>query len=476
MLRQGTYRLSMKDFFWRLYKRYRIWYYSLRPTYALMIGYTMYVLVTFFLLSLPLCRKINDVPFIDSLFTAIAVITTTGLQCIDFSETYNTLGQVVILLGLQIGGMGYMTLGSLIIIASKGHLPKNRVKIGKAVLAFPETFDTNRFLKHIFVFTVSIETIGALILWFLFWTADIPNPLWAGVFHSVSAFCTAGVSIFPNNLENFADHSAICLTISLLCLLGGLGFIVLDDFYRSIQSRKVKATLTTRIVLVATFGAIAAGTFFFFFDPHFAEFPLKKRILTSLFQAVAALTTAGFNTVPISNLTAASAVIFMILMTLGASPSGTGGGLKTTTWSAAIASILCFFHGREEITFFNNKVPHGRITAAFAAITLYMIIFALGTYFLLLVETHPFEYVVFEAVAALGTVGLSHGITPDLTVQGKVIIMIMMYIGRLGVVALALGAVALYQDIMSEVKVELNPKVKPELPSSPPIKEDDIVL
>ena len=433
-----------------------------------MVGYTFYVLVTFALLCLPICRNVSDVSLIDSLFTAIAVISTAGLQSVNLAETYNALGQFVILLGIQIGGLGYMTLGSLVILASKGYLPKNRLKIGKAVLAMPESFDPLRFLRHIFVFTLSIEVIGAVILWICFLAAGTPHPLWAAIFHSVGAFCTAGISIFPNNLESYADNPAICVTIALLSLLGGIGFIVLDDLYRSIKSKSVRTTLTTRIILVATFGAILVGTLFLFFDPNLSTFPLKQRILTAFFQAVSALTTSGFNTVPISNLSAATMVIVIILMTLGASPSGTGGGLKSTTWSAAIAAIVSFFRGQEEITFFKSKVPHGRITAAFASITLYMTTFAVGTYCLLLLDSHPFECVMFEVASALGTVGLSYGITPELSTTGKIIIMLLMYIGRLGVVSLALGAVALYHDILHDPN-------EPEEPPTP-VEEDDIVL
>ena len=459
---------SMREFVRRLFGRYRIWYYTLRPTYALMLGYIFYILVTLALLCLPICRKVSNVPAIDSLFTAVSAISTTGLQTVNFAETYNTLGQFIILLGIQIGGLGYMTLGSFVIMASKGYLPKTRLQIGKAVLAMPESFDPQRFFRHIVVFTLSIELIGTAMLWICFLPVGIPHPLWAAFFHSVAAFCTAGISIFPNNLESFTDNTAICLTIALLSLLGGIGFIVLDDLYRSFKSKSLRTTLTTRIILVATFGAIIAGIVFLFFDPNIAAFPLKKRMLTAVFQAVAALTTAGFNTIPISTLTAATMVIVIILMLLGASPSGTGGGLKTTTWSAAIAAILSFLRGKEEITFFHSKVPHGRITAAFASITLYTITFALGTYCLLLCESHPFEYVMFEVVAALGTTGLSCGITPELSVNGKILIMVLMFVGRLGVVSLALGAVALYHDISHD------PNESDEFTTV--LKEDDIVL
>lgn len=459
----------MREFFWRLVQRVRIWSYTLRPTYALMIGYTSYILAAFVLLCLPICRNADHVPVIDTLFIAVASVSTAGLQSVDVAETYNVLGQIVILLGIQLGGLGFMTLGSLVILASKGYLPRNRVKIGKAVLAMPESFDPIRFLKHIAVFTLSIELMGALILWFCFLSADVPNPLWAAIFHSVTAFCTAGVSIFPNNLESFSDHAAITLTIALLSLLGGIGFIVMDDLYHSIQSKSLRTTLTTRIILTATFGAMIVGTVFLFFDPHIAAFPLKKRFLTAFFQTVTALTTAGFTTVPLTHLTSASLVIVIILMILGASPSGTGGGLKSTTWSAAIASIVSFCRGSEEITFFRCKVPHGRIIAAFASITLYVITFTVGTYCMLCLETHPFEQIVLEVAAALGTAGLSHGITSDLSFGGKMVIMALMYIGRLGVVVLALGAVALYQDF-SHDKEDSNAE------TPPPIKEEDIVL
>ena len=455
----------MKDFFLRC----RIWYHTLRPVYVLVLGYAFYVAIIFVLLCLPICWSVSDVSLIDSLFIAVAVISTCGLQPINFAETYNILGQIVVLLGIQISGLGYMTLGSCVILASKGHLSSKRLKIGQAVLAMPEFFDPRRFLQHIIVFTLGIELIGTLILWACFLESGTPNPLWAAVFHSVTAFCTAGISIFANNLESFSDNAVVSLTIASLSLLGGIGFIVMDDLHRSLQNKSLRTTLTTRIILAATFGSVLVGTLFLFFDPHIAGFPLKQRILTAFFQTVSALTTAGFNTMPVSNLASATIVIVIILMVLGASPSGTGGGLKSTTWSAAIATVSSFFRGKDEITFFNCTVPHSRTTAAFAAITLYMMTFAAGTYCLLLFESHSFESIMFEVASALGTAGLSQGITPDLSAKGKIVIMLLMFVGRLGVVSLALGAVALYHDISYDFGV-------PVEPAPPPAKKDDIVL
>ena len=458
---------EMNIFFRHLYYRYQIWYHSLRSTYALLIVYTFYVLITFGLLCLPICRNCSSVPAIDILFTAIATISTSGMDTVGFAQTYNTLGQIVVLLGIQIAGLGYMSLGSCVILASKGRVSKKRLKIGQAVLAMPDFFDPTRFMRHIVIYTLSIEAIGALILWACFWSAGVPYPLWAAIFHSISGFCTAGISFFPDNLVQFSDNAAVCLTMAALCLLGGIGFIVMEDVHRSFKKKSLRTTLTTRIILAATFGCLFVGTLFLFFDPHIAEFSLKKRLLTAFFQTVSALTTAGFHTIPVNTLTAATLVIVIILMILGASPSGTGGGLKSTTWSAAIATVLCFFRGKDEITFFGSTVPNSRTTAAFAAITLYMTTFAMGIYCLLLFDSsHQFEQIVFEVAAALGTVGLSKDVTSSLPTSGKIVIMFLMYIGRLGVLSLALGAVALYHDISYDRRASTDEDVK----------EEDIVL
>ncbi|MDR1925606.1 MAG: hypothetical protein LBQ66_14630 [Planctomycetaceae bacterium] len=434
------------------------WFSTLRPIHTIFLGYIFYVFIIFLLLSVPICWRsgVDGVSFIDTLFIATSVISTSALMPIQTTQVYNMLGEIIILFGVQIGGLGYMTIGSYAILASKGHLSANRINIGKAIFAMPASFNPVRFLRHIMIFTVSIEAIGALFLWQAFTEADVPNPLWAAIFHSVTSFCTAGFSIFPNNLEGFVSNVKVNIIVTVLNLLGAIGFIVLDDIYRTISSGKLKTTLTTRIILVSTFSAIVIGTFLVFFDDHVAELPIKERFLVSFFQTVSALTTSGFSTYPVSKISAATVMIIMILMILGASPSGTGGGLKSTTWSAAIATIISFMRGRDEITFFGSKVPHGRVTAAFAAFALYLITFSIGAYFLLLFEDHKFEDIVFEVASALSTVGLSRGITPELGTVGKLIIITIMFIGRFGVVSLALVAVAFYKEKFDNIEQEKN--------------------
>jgi trk system potassium uptake protein TrkH len=414
----------------------------------------------FLFLSIPLCRRaeVGGVARIDTLLVAASVISTSALTPFNTAEVYNFLGEIIILIGVQMGGLGYMIIGSYAILASKGHVSENRINIGRVIFSMPSQFKSTVFLRHIIAFTFLIEAIGTILLWQAFTEANVPNPFWAALFHSVTSFCTAGFSTFSNNFVPFAGNIKINLIIAILNLLGAIGFIVLDDFsralYRAINydpdssesKTKFKATLTTRIILVSTFGAVFVGTILLFFDAHIMVLPIKERILVSFFQTVSALTTSGFCTYPIAQLSAATVMIMIILMILGASPCGTGGGLKCTTWSAAIGTILSSVHGRKEITFFGYAIPHGRINAAFAAFALYLITFSVGAYLLLIFENHQFEDVVFEVASALSTVGLSRGITSELSIAGKIIITIIMFMGRFGVISFALVAVAVYHE------------------------------
>jgi trk system potassium uptake protein TrkH len=442
------------------YDHIKYWLGALRPVHTIFILYVVHVLIIFLLLSLPICwRADGGVSWIDTLAIATSVISTSALTPVNTADVYNFLGEIVILIGVQMGGLGYMIIGSYAILASKGRVSDNRINIGRAVFSMPSKFKSTVFLKHIIAFTLSIEAIGTILLWQAFTEENVPNPFWAALFHSIMSFCTAGFSTFSNNLVPFAGNVKINIIVASLSLLGAIGFIVLDDFaralYRAINyepnndnnnNTKFKATLTTRIILVSTFSAVFLGTILLFFDASIVELPIKDRVLVSFFQTVSALTTSGFCTYPIAKFSAATAMIIIILMILGASPCGTGGGLKSTTWSAAIGTIMSSVYGRKDITFFGCVIPHGRINAAFAAFALYLITFSIGAYLLLMFESHDFEDIVLEVASALSTVGLSRGITPELTVAGKIIIMVIMFMGRFGVISFTLVAVAIYHE------------------------------
>lgn len=409
---------------------------------TLTLGYAIYIGVTFILLLFPFTRQDGPVGTIDCLFTATSAVSTTGLASVNTPVAFNFWGQLIILLGIQVGGLGYMTFGSFILLASRGTLSRSRLKIGKAVFAMPESFDPIAFLKRTVIFTFAIEAIGAVFLYFLFARAGVSSPLWPAIFHSISAFCTAGFSVFPNSLEDFRGDAPINLVISLVSLAGALGFIVLTDFWLLFRRQAHSLTLTSKIILVATFGGIGFGTVALFFDPSIASLPFGERSLTASFQAMTALTTVGFNTHPIGAISTASIIIVLLLMILGASPSGTGGGLKSTTWSAAVATTLSLLRNRREVTFFRNTVPQYRIQAAFGALTLYLTFLLLGSYLLLQFDDHSFEDVTFEVASALGTVGLSRGITGELTAGGELVLIGLMFVGRVGVVAIGLATLS----------------------------------
>jgi len=416
----------------------------LSPVQAIALGYAMYVAVLALLLALPFLHAREGTSLLDHLFTAASAVSTTGLATIVPADVYDFGGELVLLIGIQAGGLGYMTFGSFAILASRGRVSRSRIQIGRSVFSMPDHFEPVSFLRRAVIFTFVVEAVGAIGLAFAFAEAGVPSPLWPAVFHSVSSFCTAGFSTFPDSLESFRGNAAVNGIVSALSILGAVGFIVASDAWISLRRRRDRPpiTLTSRIILTATAGGIAAGTIALFFDPSIAALPLRERALTAFFQSMTALTTVGFDTHAIGQLSSASVVVLIVLMLLGASPSGTGGGLKSTTWSAALAAMWSAVRGRREVTFFGYVVPPYRIQAAFASFTLYLCVFSIGCFSLLIADRHSFEAVVFEVASALGTVGLSRGITADLASSGKVVVILLMFVGRVGVISLGLAALS----------------------------------
>jgi trk system potassium uptake protein TrkH len=396
------------------------------------------------LLCLPICWEGDRISLLDNLFIATSAVSTTGLITVNTPEAYNFLGEFVVMLAFQIGGLGYMTLGSFVLLASQDSLPRFRQQVGSAVFALPEGFDLKVLIRHTVIFTVVAESIGAVLLTFLFAAEGVSNPIWKAIFHSVSAFCTAGFSVFPNSLEDFRSNVMINLVVSVLSLLGAIGFLVITDVWQGIVGRRCRIALTTRVILYFTAWVIALSSILlFFFDESITGLPLGERLLGAWFQAMTALTTVGFNTHPIGSLGAFSVLLIIVLMILGASPSGTGGGLKSTTISAALGGVWGQLRGQNRPAYLGRRIPEERLLTAFAAIVFYLFVFLVGSALLLLVQGQAFEDVLFEAASALGTVGLSRGITGDLTVLGKWIVIALMFMGRIG--ALAFGIALFYQ-------------------------------
>ncbi len=404
------------------------------PAKLVLLGYASYIATGWLLLCMPFAQQQGLVAgALDHLFIATSAVSTTGLTSISVAGSYTFFGQLVVLSLIQVGGIGYMTFGSFVVLAGKRELSKTRTEIAKTVFSLPASFDLAHFLKGVIVFTFLIEAVGAAALFFVLRAAGQPEALWSAVFHSVSAFCTAGFSIYDSSFEGFAGNFWLNAVIATLSYIGAIGFIVCVDLWNMVTGRVKAITLTSKIILWTTFWLSGAGTLLLFLgEPSIQSRSLDERILSAFFQAMTALTTVGFNTIGIGELSKASVLLLIVLMVIGSSPSGTGGGLKCTTFSAIIGVMRSSIRGEQEVRFWNRPVPVERVWTAIGSLGFYIFALVIGTYLLEMTEKSPFDQNFFEAASALGTVGLSMGITPTLSNVGKIIIILLMFCGRLG--------------------------------------------
>ena len=405
----------------------------LHPVRLVALGYLSYCLIGWGILSLPVCHETEAVSSLDALFSSTSAVSTTGLVTISVGNDLNFFGQFVLLVLMQLGGIGYMTFGSFVVLSRSESLPARRQQVGKIVFNLPVEFRLDKFIRSVIYFTLVVEAIGAITLYFAFVDAGLPQPIWSAIFHSVSAFCTAGLSLYDDSFEQCRGNVAVNATLGCLSYLGAIGFIVFVDGVRCLFSRARRLTLTSRVILVTTGWLSLGGVLLFFIqEPTIQHEPPAARLLTSCFQVMTSITTVGFNTVPIGELSQASLFLIILLMLIGASPSGTGGGLKTTTFTALFGIVRAAAMGRKNVTFWNRDIPNARLRHAMANLGVYAMALITGCYLLALTESTTFEALLFEAASALGTVGLSTGITTELTPLGQLILIWLMFVGRLG--------------------------------------------
>lgn len=419
---------------------------GLRPVQQLVVGFAAYAVIGTLLLCMPFSLA-QPAGVVDNLFNAVSAISTTGLTTVSVSDTYTFFGECVLLVLFQVGGVGFMTLSSLLILARGGRLAEGRVGVLKAGFSVPHYFVMQHFLVHVVVFAAVCETIGALVLWWRFSALGVEDPLWSAVFHSVSAFATAGFSLNNNSLEGFAGDWVVNVVIGVLSYLGAIGFIVVQDVWYSVKLRERMMTFTSKVILAMTAAVFLAGTTVLFFsEPSLRGLPVGERLLASAFQIMSASSTAGFNTIPIGAMTTPGLVVVMLAMLIGASPSGTGGGIKTTGVSAILGNLLSVLRGRQNVVWLGHEVPMVRVLYAFAATSLYLIGLFLGVLMLGFTESKPFLPIVFEAASAIGTVGLSMGITGELSTAGKITVIVLMFAGRCGPLTIGLALLRPDQD------------------------------
>lgn len=411
----------------------------LPPAQLVILGFASYVAFGVAMLSLPICTR-QPLALVDQVFTATSAVSTTGLSTVSTSGAYTIAGQVVVLLLIQLGGVGYMTLSSFVILARGRTLTDTRRNILGMEFALPREIELSAFVRRVVRFTVLIEAAGTLVLWLEFRAAGVPDPLWCALFHSVSAFATAGFSLFDDSLERFRDNGTVCLTIGVLSYLGSLGFIVLLDAWRSVRYREAHLTFTSKVILGMTAVILVGGTLLLtIVDPTISAMPPLQAWQVAAFQVMTASTTAGFNTVPIAGLSVAALMLTTIVMIIGASPSGTGGGIKTTSLSTLLAVLAATVRGRRQVLFFGHEIPESRVLTAVGASTLYLLCLATGLFMLCLAESQSFLALAFEAASALGTVGLSMGVTPNLGEPGKWLVITLMFMGRVGPLTLGVA-------------------------------------
>jgi len=428
----------MKNFLLRLNieKLLTLGYFSKIPQRQLFYGYLSYIIAGTILLCLPFSQK-NHVSIIDNLFTAASAVSTTGLTTISIADNYTLFGQIIVMLLIQLGGIGYMTISSFLVLNITHHFTKNENKVLKSEFSLPQGFTIQSLVRAIVTFTLFIELAGAVALYFTFYSSGVPNPIWSSIFHSVSAFCTAGFGLYNDSFEQFRDNTSVIIVLSVLSYSGGIGFIVLLDFARVIRYKKYNLTFTSRIILILTLVLTIVGTTqLFVFEPSIQDLDDYSKLTVSFFQTMSAITTVGFYSVPISLMHPSSLVILVFLMFIGASPSGTGGGLKSTTFVTILAYVKSRLSTSKDVSILGSKIPKYRYRTALTTFILYTFVLFFGTYLLTFTERSSLIQLLFEASSALGTVGLSTGITGSLTTFGKLVIISMMFIGRVGVITI----------------------------------------
>lgn len=432
-------------------KGYQKFQLILSPQQNLLYGFLIYTFIGWLLLCVPVFHK-SAVSALDSLFIATSAISTTGLVTVSVFDTYNWFGQFIILLLVQIGGIGYMTFTSFVLLSRKSEITHWHQRILNAEFPMPKGFQIKDFLKSVIVFTILIEIIGTLFFYIAFTKAGVEHnfAIWSSVFHSVSSFCTAGFGLYNDSFEQFADNTLINTTISVLSICGSLGFIVVTDFWNRISGKSKTITYTTNTILGVILLLLSFGTLMiYFFEPSINHLDSGK-LMASFFQAMTALTTVGFNTIPIGNLSLGVMLIIIFLMYVGASPSGTGGGMKSTTLTALVAIMWNRIRNNKQVTFFGKVIPIERLYAATSVFMLYASVIFISTFLLAMTEEFPLNQILFEATSAIGTVGLSTGITNHLTSFGKIVIIFTMFIGRLGVLTFGLALLSRRNEIKTK--------------------------
>ncbi len=402
----------------------------------IILGFAGVILLGALLLMLPISSRSGVItPFNEALFTSTSAVCVTGLVVQDTATYWSVFGQVIILLLIQIGGLGVITVAaSFALLAGRRITLMQRSTMQEAISA-PKIGGILKLTKFVLKTTFLLELIGALVMLPVFVNDFGINGIWMAFFHSVSAFCNAGFDIMGTtnapfvSLTSYNSNAIINITIMLLIVIGGIGFLTWEDVYTHKHHLK-QYRMQSKVILITTACLIVFPAVFFFLA-DFGEMPLAERIFNALFQSVTTRT-AGFNTADLIGMTEISRALMIVLMLIGGSPGSTAGGMKTTTFAVLLANALASFRRKEDAQLFGRRIESGTVNHAATILMMYITLFFGGATVISIAEGLPFGTCLFETASAVGTVGLTLGITSGLGIFSQCVLMILMFLGRVG--------------------------------------------
>ena len=412
----------------------------------IILGFVAVILIGALLLMLPVSSKAGIItPFNEALFTSTSAVCVTGLVVQDTATYWSWFGQGIILVLIQIGGLGVITIAVSFELLSGRKISLMQRSVMQEAISAPKVGGIVRLTGFVLKGTFLVEFTAAFIMIPVFVKDFGAKGIWMAIFHSISAFCNAGFDLMGTenvkyaSLTSYVSHPLINITIMLLIIIGGIGFLTWEDILKN-KYRIKSYRMQTKVILTTSLLLILFPAFFFFFR-DFADMPIQERIFSSLFQAVTPRT-AGFNTADLTMMTEDGLGIVIALMLIGGSPGSTAGGMKTTTLAVLIANTWACFRRNEDAQMFGRRIENSTVKNAATIFMMYIVFFFGGAIVISAVEDLSFSTCLFETASAIGTVGLTLGITPGLGVISQIILMILMFLGRVGGLTLIYAALS----------------------------------
>lgn len=416
------------------------------PFRIIIFGFLLVIFMGSFLLMLPISTKTGEcTPFLDALFTSTSAVCVTGLVIHDTATYWSNFGQSVIILLIQIGGLGVITVAGAFTILSGRKIGLMQRSTMQEAIAAPNVGGIVRRTGFILKTALAVELFGAALLFPVFFCEfGLLKGAWYSLFHSISAFCNAGFDLMGvkapfSSLTDYAGNPVISIVIALLIAIGGIGFLTWEDIWTNgLHFQKYR--MQSKVILTVTGALILISTIYFFLF-EFTQAPMGERVLLSFFQAVTPRT-AGFNTADLTAMSETGQFVIIILMLIGGSPGSTAGGMKTTTLAVLLANTLAVFRRREHPSFFNRRLSNEVVSQASTILIMYLVLFLTAGLVISRVENLPVLTCLFETASAIGTVGLSLGITPQLSSISHLLLIALMFFGRVGGLTLIFAALS----------------------------------